>query len=91
MTLPAQLLAIPGSQHWESVIAAGLRWPDAHAGPLHGSPARWDWGVTVRTLAEACQRHAKLVAYAAELTEGQRRAVFSDPSDEAAAIRKAMR
>lgn len=89
--IPDRLLAIPGSQHWESVITAGLRWPEAHAGPPHGSPARWDWGVTVRTLAEACQRNDRLSKYVAGLTEEQRRAVYSDPSDEARQLRRAMR
>ncbi len=53
------MIPIPGSQHLEFVIAGSLRWPEL-SGPPHGDPRRWDWGVTVRSLAEAQIRSGDL-------------------------------
>lgn len=82
---------MPGSQWLELTIAAGLKWPAHHVGPAHGSPARWDWGVTVRSLAEATQRHERLVSAAVGLTAAERDALWSDPSPEAAELRRVTR
>lgn len=83
MSLPV----LPGSQHHELVIAASLRHPEL-AGPRHGHPSRWDWGVTYRSALEAQQRHARLKRFAAQMTPDERAALWSDPSPEAAELRR---
>lgn len=85
MTLPI----LPGSQHLEFVIAGSLRRPEL-SGPPHGNPQRWNWGVTLRSLAEACQRRARLERFAAGMTAEERDALWGDSSLEAAELRRVM-
>lgn len=81
----------PGSEWWELVIRASLAKPERWAGPAHGTPPRWDWSLTARDLLEAVGRHERMQRYAAGLTPEQRQAAWSDPSPEAAALRRVMR
>jgi hypothetical protein len=85
------MTSLPGSQHLEAVITAAVRWPSTHAGPPHGHPSRWDWSVTLRSLAEACMRTERLAKHAASMTEAERLEVWGDPSPEAARLRDVMR
>ena len=89
-SIPSSAATIPGSQHLEFVIAGSLRRPEL-AGPPHGHPARWDWGVTVRSLAEAIQRRARLERAVAGASPAELDALWSDPSPEAAELRSVMR
>jgi hypothetical protein len=73
------------------VIRAQLANPERWGGPAHGSPQRYDFGATARSLYEAQRRHVQLERFAAGMTPQQRDAVWSDPSPEAAAIRSVMR
>lgn len=85
MGLP-QLKRLPTGSEWAfAVIEAGKQ---GHAGPLHGDPSRWDWGVTVKSLMLAFKRHEMLVDFARGLTAEQRDALWSDPSEEAARVRR---
>lgn len=45
---------VSGSEWCEAVITASLR---GLGGPPHGHPSRWDWGMTVKSLALAQMPH----------------------------------
>lgn len=79
---------IPGSQHLEAVITAGVR---GFGGPPHGHESRWDWSVTLKSLSYAMQRHERLATYAKDMSPAEREAVWADPSPEAEAMRRVLR
>lgn len=87
---PAALRLRPGSEWWELVLHGALAAPERWAGPAHGDPLRWDWGFTARTLDAAFQRRAHLERVARNLTPEQHAALWQDPSEQAAALRRAM-
>lgn len=76
-----------GSESYEAVLYYGRR---GNAGPPHGAPERWDWGMTEYSLAIAQQKHARLVSYVRELTPEQRDALWLSDTPEAAAARAVM-
>lgn len=86
----SSMLHRPGSEWYELVIRAQLKWPE-RSGVPHGHARRWDWGITVRSLFEATQRHERLMRFARGMTPEQYEAAWSDPSPEAAQLRKVMR
>lgn len=74
-----------GAAHHHAVICSGLR---GHVSTRHGASDRWDWGVTLRSLEVAQERHARLQALADSLTPDQRMAVWSDDSEQARTLRR---
>ena len=88
---PAAQRTRPGSEWWELVVHASLAAPERWAGPRHGAPERWDWGRTLRTLVDAIQRREHLDRVARNLTPEQQAALWSDPSPEAAELRRVAR
>lgn len=88
---PATERMRPGSEWHELVVFASLAAPERWAGPPHGHPSRWDWGRTLRSMCEAFSRHERLRKFAAGMTPEQRDLVWSDPSPEAAELRRVMR
>lgn len=80
-----------GSEWWELVIRGSLAVPERWAGPPHGHPTRWDWGFTVRSMAEAEQRREHLERLARNMTPEQLAELWQDPSEQAAALRRVMR
>lgn len=71
-----------------AVIRSGLL---GHVETRHGARDRWDWGVTVRTLDAAQQRHGRLQALADGLTPEQKAALWADPSEQAKVLRRFVR
>lgn len=51
-----------GAMHHHVVVLAGLQ---GLTDSRHGDPARWNWGVTERSISEAVQRHQRCEALAA--------------------------
>lgn len=80
-----------GSEWWELVLHGALALPERWAGPPHGAPSRWDWGVTLRSLAEAEQRREHLDRLARNMTPEQHAQLWQDPSPRAAELRRFMR
>lgn len=85
--LHAACIGTTGSEHYEAVIATGTR----YAVPRHGDPVRWDWGVTLRSLDFAMQRHRMLADFVAEMTPEQRAAAWSMGGHEGERLRRAMK
>lgn len=85
----APLLPETGSEWCELAIHIGTtrpeRWTRLRAEDWDGS------GATVRSLAEATQRHERLLKVARNLTPEQRDALWQDTSPEAAALRRVCR
>lgn len=82
----APLLPQTGSEWAELAVHIGTRRPERWP-PLR--PLRWEGsGAMVRSLAEAQQKHERLVKFARSMTPEQRDALWSDPSPEAAALRR---
>lgn len=88
---PAAIRHRPGSEWWELVLHASLVLPERWGGPPHGAPDRWDWGMTGYSLGEALAKHDHLLRVARNLTPEQRDAIWQDPSEQAAALRRVMR
>lgn len=85
MGLP-QLKRLPTGSEWlDGVIRAGMQ---GYGGPPHGDSSRWDWGLTLRTLDVAMQRHKMLCEFVEGMTPEQKDALWSDPSEEAARVRR---
>ena len=76
-----------GSEHLEAVISTGLR----YAVPHHGSSDRWDWGVTIRSIDFALQRHKMLVEWVKDMTPEQRAAAWELAGPEGERLRRLMR
>lgn len=74
---------IPGSEWMEATIRTGMRYPI----PWHGHPSRWDWGVTLKTMILAFQKHEQMVATAKEL--GDKLWMMNDETGDR--LRKALR
>lgn len=85
MTLADLAQMFDGAAHDYAVICAGTR---GEVTTCHGAPDRWDWGVTLVTLAQAQQRHARLERVVAEMTPEQRAALWVDTSPVAAELRR---
>lgn len=85
MGLP-QLGRLPTGSEWaHAAIEAGKQ---GYGGPPHGDASRWDWGLTLRSLDVAFQRHKMLREFVAGMTAEQKDALWSDPSEEAARVRR---
>lgn len=87
----AKLLPESGSEWCELAIRIGVRRPERW---LAFRAEGWQWderGITVRSLAEALQHRATVERVARNLTPEQREALWSDPSPEAAELRRLMR
>jgi hypothetical protein len=87
-------IAQPGSQKLELQIATKLRapelWPDL---PVL-DPRQWEGdprGFIVRQIIEGMQRHEHLLRVARNLTPEQQAALWQDPSEQAAALRRVMK
>lgn len=85
----AAFLPQTGSEWCELAIHIGTtrpeRWTRLRATDWDGS------GATVRSLAEATQRHERMVKIARSLTPAQQAALWQDTSPEAAALRRVCR
>lgn len=79
---------MPGSQWLELVIHTSLQRPERWGNQQHGHVDHWDWGYVLHNELEAWRRHKHLERVASNLTPEQRDALWSDPSDEARALRK---
>lgn len=85
----AQLLPRTGSEWAELAVHVGTRRPERWT---RFRPLEWEGsGAMVRSLAEAQQRHERLARFARGMTAEQREALWQDPSDEAAELRRVMR
>lgn len=91
---PAAMPRVPGSQSLELQIQANLRDPERWGEPPFHDPRWWEHdprGWTVRSLHEAMQRHEHLARLARNLTPEQHAALWQDPSEQAAALRRVVR
>lgn len=71
--------AITGSEWCEAVVCAGTSARLTDGAGRHGHPTRWDWGVTIKSLALACQRYDCLCNVIAEMDASAQAAMWSDP------------
>lgn len=74
---------IPGSEWYEALVRTSLRYPV----PWHGHPSRWDWGVMLKSLSLAIQKHEQLRETAKEMGP----AVWLVVGDDGERLRKALR
>lgn len=91
---PAIVALKPGSEWLELMTQAGARDPERWGEPPFADPRWWrddPRGFLVRDLDRAFQRRAHLERLARNLTPEQATALWQDPSDEAAALRRVMR
>lgn len=77
-----------GAAHHHAVICSGMR---GHVSTRHGARDRWDWGLTLRSLEVAQERHARLQALADSLTPEQRAALWFDAREQAKVLRRLAR
>lgn len=70
---------IQASEWCEAVITAGKRGLLSDGAGRHGHATRWDWGVTIKSLAIAAQRYDRLCGIIAEMTPNQQVQMWSDP------------
>lgn len=91
---PAIMPRVPGSQSLELQIQANLRDPERWGEPPFHDP-RWfaddPRGFVLRDLDRAWQKRQHLERLARNLTPDQEAALWQDPSEQAAALRKVMR
>lgn len=83
----AGLPLVPGSEWLEAMIATSRRF----AIPCHGHPSRWDWGVTLKTLALACLKEKQTKLIVSEMSPAERAALWTDTGADVARLRKALR
>jgi hypothetical protein len=88
---PAIMPLVPGSQNLELNIHAALNLPERWALPPVWDEVWWDWGHTLWTMGVALQKREHLLRVARNLTLEQQAALWQDPSEQAAALRRVMR
>ena len=70
---------VTGSEWYEAVLVAGLRGLLHGGAGRHGDRSRWDWGITLKSLALAVQRFERLAQTVAEMTPAQMVTWWTDP------------
>ncbi len=91
---PAVVALKPGSEWCELMVQANLRDPERWGEPPFADPRWWrddPRGFTVRDLDRAWQARAHLERLARNLTPEQHAALWQDPSEQAAKLRRVLR
>src|ERR1700744_5313874 len=70
---------VSGAEWDEAVLTAGRRGLLTAGAGRHGAQSRWDWGLTLKSLALAVQRFDRLCQIVAEMTPAQMVSLWSDP------------
>jgi len=70
---------VDGSHWCEAVITAGKRGLLTTGAGRHGHPTRWDWGLTLKSLAIAAQRYERLHDLIDEMSPDQKIEMWSNP------------